>query len=487
MNAGAPGPSAHADPGRPTLFALHSLGSSAREFDALRAELADEIDVVGLDLPGFGDLSDAEGTAAGTDVDAMARSVVERIATIAPARWMLLGHSMGGKIATVVAARTLRGEAPLFGLAGVVLVASSPPSPEPMDDARRAAMLNWAAEGRVSELHARSFVLADLADSDAADHDALPRPELDRATDDVHRASPEAWRAWLERGSREDWSVAVSGSDLATPSPVPALILAGVADGDLDADAQRRLTAPHFARAEVREIADAAHLIPIEQPAALAAEVRRFWRERAGLGPTVPSDFGRVLASARTTSRTRAALAARALADDPDYAPNVLDTEQLDRLRLLADHLVPQPGPAIDLAARVDAQLATGVGDGWRPADAPSDPEAYRRGLDALADWARIPDADARGEALDRLGEGDLEPWLEDAAVDLTRQWLAHPATMALIGFDGVATGGDTERQSGFAELRADRAESWEPLPDPAARPPGITNGAGRSTTEGEA
>ncbi|WP_181408264.1 alpha/beta hydrolase [Schumannella sp. 10F1B-5-1] len=463
--------------GRPVLFALHSLGSSAREFDRVRELLADEVDVVALDLPGFGDLADRTGTASGTDVDAMARSVVARIAEIAPARWMLLGHSMGGKVATVVASRVLDGSAPLFGLAGVVLVAASPLSPEPMDEARRTTMIGWAEQGGIGDLHARTFILGDLADTDSLDPG-----RLEATVADVRRTNPEAWRAWLERGSQEDWSERISGL------PVPALILAGAEDGDLDLDAQRRLTAPAFANPELAEIDRVAHLIPAERPEALAGAVRRFWRERAGLGRAVPRDFARVLASDRTSARTRAVLAERALADDPDYAPVVLDRDQLDRLRLLADHLVPQTGPAIDLAARVDAQLATGVGDGWRPADAPPDAEAYRRALDALAEWARIPDADARGEALDRLGSGELASWLEDVAVDLARQWLAHPATMAEVGFDGIANGGDGERQQGFVELRAGRLESWEPLtPSTAARPESGAGAGPAADTDAEA
>jgi hypothetical protein len=54
--------------------------------------------------------------------------------------------------------------------------------------------------------------------------------------------------------------------------------------------------------------------------------------------------------------------------------------------------------------------------------------------------------------------------WFEDARTDLVRQWLAHPATMARIGFDGFANGGDGARKQGFERLAAGEREAWEPV-----------------------
>jgi hypothetical protein len=189
-------------------------------------------------------------------------------------------------------------------------------------------------------------------------------------------------------------------------------------------------------------------------------------------GPAVPASWARLLASDRVDPAVRRVLARRALSDDPAYAPQVVDRGRLALLRELADVLVPQDGPAIDLAARVDAQYARGEGDGWRFADLPPDPEALRRGLQTLHPlW---PDTSAqreelvativRGEA-DTAGPFDareLAAWLEDVRVDLVRQWLAHPASMAAVGYDGFATGGTVLPLRGFA-APASRREPWEP------------------------
>ena len=234
------------------LFFLHALGASARSWDGvvarLKAEAGDRIDCVALDLPGFGDAAAMGHRSIAETLDWFAG----KVARYDDAPWLIVGHSMGGKIATLTAA-----QAPA-GLVGVVLVAASPPAPEPMDEARRAEMLEWFEHGAASEQQAEKFVSANTAHP-------LPQPLAEQAIADVRRSAPAAWRGWLEEGAREDWTERAGVID------TPALIVAGAEDGDLGEDAQRRLNVPHYAHARVELVADAAHLIPYEQPEALAA------------------------------------------------------------------------------------------------------------------------------------------------------------------------------------------------------------------------
>ena len=456
---------------RPTLFCLHALGSSAREFDALSSAVSDVFDVVAVDLAGFG----GSPIDVGVTVDDMVRDVENVIAQARSNRWMLVGHSMGGKVASLVAARSLAGDARLFGLAGVVLLAASPPSPEPMEDDRRSTMLAWAARGRLGDAAAREFVDANVGAP-------LTSPDDVSAIGDVLRTSREAWIAWLARGSREDHSAEVGTLD------IPAVLVAGGADGDLNEEAQRRLNAPHYPRARIVSLAGAGHLLPWERPAEVARLILDLWHDEAGTSPEVPGDFALTLASARTSAKTRGILARRAVADDPAYAPRLLNARQLSTLRILADLVVPQIGPAIDLAARVDAQLAAGSGDGWRNDLLPIDSEAYRLALDGLVDIGDLPEAEQKAR-LTAIVAGDFVPdagtlsgpqvtaWFEDARVDLVRQWLAHPATMSRVGYDGVSNGGDglgrpglgrtghgdATRIEGFHLLLPSEREGWEP------------------------
>ena len=449
--------------GRPVLFLCHALGGSRRAWDGVVAALGEAYDCIAIDLPGFGQ------AAAATDVTVA--GAVEHVAAIvrgrgAP-RWLLVGHSMGAKIASILAARTLAGEPGLFGLAGVVLLAGSPPSPEPMDEQRRDEMIDWAADGALDDRAARAFVDANVGAPLATQDDRI-------AIDDLQRASREGWLAWLERGSREDWSAEVGTLDM------PALIVAGGADGDLGEDGQRATNAEVYPRARFVVEQGAGHLLPLERPQAVAAAIDRFWREDAGIGPATPSAYARVIASDRVSRRMRAALAVRALADDPTYSPRTLSLAQLKTLRALADRVVPQTPPAIDLAARVDAQLAADAGDGWRFAELPVDAIAYAQALNGLGDFAALSsdaqdarltavaagtfEPDPGGPDIEVLSKEQMKPWFEDARSDLVRQWLAHPATMARIGFDGFANGGDGPRKQGFQRLAAGEHESWEPM-----------------------
>ncbi|KTR88185.1 hypothetical protein NS220_16480 [Microbacterium testaceum] len=437
-----------------TLFLLHALGASAGSFDRVAGLLDGRVRVEGIDLPGFGSLADARDTSLEATVD----HVIDHLARHARGRWMLGGHSMGGKIAGLVASRVLRGEAPLVGLAGMVLMAPSPPRPEPMDEERRERMLSWVADGAISDQDAETFLAQNTAEPlDAAAHaDAVA---------DLRRTSPGAWRAWLETGSRVDASAEVGTLDL------PVLVLAGTDDGDLGAAAQPGLLASVYPRARFVSLEDTGHLIPLERAPEASEAIARFAADEVLLGPVVPGDWAALIAGDRVDARVRGILNLRAIPDDRGYAPRVLDLAQLTLLREIADLVVPQDGPAIDIAARVDAQLARGEGDGWRNADLPPDPEAYRAGLDTLAAiWPTDPTSreDVLRAAIEGTTDAEgpfdaarLKLWLEDARNDLVRQWLAHPASMARLGYDGFATGGSPMR--GYVELRLGRREDWEP------------------------
>lgn len=240
---------------RPLIVLLHALGGNAASWNEVIARL-DGFECLAIDLPGFGAAADDSRVT----VEQMANVVTNAIQAHAPSSWLMVGHSMGGKIATVVAAHAEHGREPA-GLVGVVLLAASPPSPEPMDEDRRDEMISWVAKGSIDDDHARQFVTENSAKT-------LPPSLFDGAVAAVRSANPDAWRAWLVRGSREDWSRDVG--HLA----VPAVIAAGSEDGDLAAPAQRRLNVPHYKNATVSVIAGAAHLLPLEAPEKVAALIR---------------------------------------------------------------------------------------------------------------------------------------------------------------------------------------------------------------------
>ncbi|TQU93920.1 alpha/beta hydrolase, partial [Xanthomonas perforans] len=103
---------------KPTLFFLHALGASRQEWSHVIAQLGSRFDCIALDIPGFGDAPALDHFDTNALVDWFSAEVIRR----QPACWFAVGHSMGGKIATLTAARARDGVAGLAGLAGVVLV-----------------------------------------------------------------------------------------------------------------------------------------------------------------------------------------------------------------------------------------------------------------------------------------------------------------------------------------------------------------------------
>ncbi|MFC7665240.1 alpha/beta fold hydrolase [Methylorubrum suomiense] len=239
-----------------TLFCLHFLGGSARTWTPLAEALAGTMRVVPLDLPGFGDARE-EG---GYSVDAMADRIAAAIAAQS-GPYRLAGHSMGAKVALILARRAEDGDPNLAGLSGLVLVSGSPPSPEPIPDDRRSQMLSWIdADPETRAREARTFVRANVGGSLPSDFENL-------ATDDVLRAAPAAWKAWLNAGADEDLCRRVG------VLRTPALVFAGSEDADLGPDAQAALTLPHLAHGHLVTVDGVGHLLPLEQPDALARAI----------------------------------------------------------------------------------------------------------------------------------------------------------------------------------------------------------------------
>ncbi|RTL16586.1 MAG: alpha/beta hydrolase [Sphingomonadaceae bacterium] len=436
------------------MFFLHALGASAREWDGVIADLGKHYECVPLNLPGFGGSADSE-----CDVAGLIDWFGGEVARYQPQSWAVIGHSMGGKIATLAAARGRDGDVRFSGLAAVVLLAASPPAPEPMEEDRRRQMIDWFADGAIDADDAAQFV-----DDNSAER--LPEPLRARAIADVRRSGRKAWTGWLERGSREDWREA------AGQIVVPALIMAGGEDGDLGEDAQRRFNLPHYPAGRIRVIDGAAHLLPYEQPEAVAEAIAD--HVSAAFARALPPAVIALLASDRVSTRTRAVLTARHAAPGPI---TLLSERQAATLAALIETVLPGAGDPGELARRIDAMLAAGQCDGWRCAELPADATCWPAALDTLDAMAGgFADADPAGrerclsslavgeaaEAGGTLSPHQMQLWFAEARGEIARQWMALPATMARIGYDGFAIGGDGPSKQGYVRAAADTLEPWQ-------------------------
>ena len=237
--------------GELALVFLHYYGGSSRTWDAVAKRLADRYRIIATDHRGWGQ-SDAPGEGYGiADLAADAEGV---IAALGLRRFILVGHSMGGKVAQLMASRRPH------GLEGLILVAPSPPSPMLLSDEQR-AMLVGAYQSRESVEFVLDHVLT-----------AQPLSAAMRAQviEDSLRAAPQAKRAWPNVAMAEDITADVAAID------VPTLVISGEHDQvDRVATLQAELL-PRLPHAVLHILPGVGHLSPLESPEAVAQQITSF-------------------------------------------------------------------------------------------------------------------------------------------------------------------------------------------------------------------
>ena len=234
-----------------TLVFLHYYGGSARTWDAVASELQDRYRIVATDHRGWGESDAPADGYCIADLAADAEGVIEALGL---QRYVLVGHSMGGKVAQLMASRRPR------GLEGLVLIAPSPPSPMLLSDEQRAT-LTGAYRSRESVEFVIDHVLT------AKPLDAARREQV---IEDSLKGAPQAKAAWPDVAMREDITAAVASID------VPTIVVSGERDEvDRVATLQAELL-PRIAHAAMHILPGTGHLSPLEAPAEVARMIARF-------------------------------------------------------------------------------------------------------------------------------------------------------------------------------------------------------------------
>ncbi|CCH00906.1 alpha/beta hydrolase fold protein [Fibrella aestuarina BUZ 2] len=241
------------------LVFLHYFGGSAASWQYVIDQLTPDLASYALDLPGFGA---APALSAHQTVDDVADAVARQIdGWVGQEPFVLVGHSMGGKIALALAAGSAQRPA-LAGLQGLVLLAPSPPSPEPIPDETRREMLARPDQTPDERQQTAEKTATTIT------HQAISPTMRQQIIADNLRASTEAWVAWAAVGSREDIT---SRMDRIA---VPVAILAGDQDEALPASVQPEQVVPWLPQTTLRVVSGVGHLLPYEAPGVVAASIR---------------------------------------------------------------------------------------------------------------------------------------------------------------------------------------------------------------------
>lgn len=463
----------------PLVLSIHWLSGSSRSWEEVCEGVSSHgMRCVAVDLPGFGDAIEADDFS----ISAMTCALIETIRSLrkndAGNPWFLVGHSMGGKLATIVARAAEDGAEGLEHLRGMVLLSPSPPGPEPMKESKRSETMQ--AFGKKDLDAAKHRVRAEKFVDDNTGKLPLMDAVRARTIEDVLRMNPDALTAWLNTGSREDWSAHVGF--LTTP----ALLLAGTEEEALGPEAQKLLTLPHLQSATAVSLEGGGHLAPLERPAEVVDRMLEFFQGlgvKSGLNDSMLGvKFQVLIDSNRTSSQTRRVLTDR-MKDTPVQDGGLLPEERRT-LRAVTARVIPDA--SFDLSARIEEELMQGSGDGWRFAALPEDVEAWKRGLFSLDAAAKrefgVPlialDTERQDRLLKRAREGDLgagvlaavhlgdsagafdasqmRDWFEDVRGALVRIYVSDPRTMERIGFTGFAD------EDGFTQIRLAEREEFE-------------------------
>jgi pimeloyl-ACP methyl ester carboxylesterase len=238
--------------GELALVFLHYWGGSSRTWSQVIPYLEDQFRCIAYDHRGWGE--SAPSNSSSYRIADLADDAAALIRTLGFKRYVLIGHSMGGKTAQLLASKRPS------GLEALILVAPSPPVPMAVPEAQRKQMIEaYGSHAGIEPLIEHVLTAVPLSED-----------VREMIIEDTLKGAPAAKRAWPEAGMIEDISDAVANIN------VPTLVLAGENDQVERVEVLERELIPRVPGSQLHIIRETGHLSPLEAPDKIAAEVRGF-------------------------------------------------------------------------------------------------------------------------------------------------------------------------------------------------------------------
>jgi pimeloyl-ACP methyl ester carboxylesterase len=249
----------------PTLFFLHFWGGSSNTFSSVINILSPYFPTVALSFRGWGISTGPEESGAYTvyefcsDVEAVIQNLDLKSV-------VLVGHSMGGKVAVAVAGRH---GLPAGHLKGLALLAPAPPGPLSLPNpSMREQQLHAFDNTENAEFVIRT-VLA------ASDNSTLTDELVKSIAEDMVRGNKWAKAAWPAYGMQEDIEELFDRVD------VPVLVVAGGSDIIEPPERMKTVIRDKLddrlnGKASLVVVEGSGHILPLEKPAEVAQAVREF-------------------------------------------------------------------------------------------------------------------------------------------------------------------------------------------------------------------
>lgn len=233
--------------GDKTFVFLHYFGGAALSWQWVAQQMPD-YHCVALNLPGFGGTSALQKPSLKHYADA----VVKELERLDISDYILVGHSMGGKIALQIAAMSDRPPQQ------VILIAPSPPTQEPMPAKEKKRLLQNHPSKDNAETTVKSATCQPLTEAQYA-----------VAIETHIEVDNTAWRWWLLEGMNH------SIADQMPNLQVPVTVLASQDDPIISYDTIQTEVINVIPQANLISIQGVGHLIPLEAPEWVATQVRQ--------------------------------------------------------------------------------------------------------------------------------------------------------------------------------------------------------------------
>ena len=238
----------------PTLIFLHFWGGSSRTFSQLTSHLSHHFRCIAVDLPGWGSSIGPQDPDAYT-IKQLATDVELLIPKLNVRDFILVGHSMGGKVTQLIAGRQQ-----LKGLRGLVLIAPAPPTPLELPKEMKEQQVAAYSTPQSAEFVTRNILSSSKLDVEI----------VDALVEDMIKGSEFAKAAWPAYGMAEDIL------DMAERIDVPVLVIAGELDRVETVERMRAEVLGNIREAKMVVLTGKGHLLPVEAPGEVSRHVEEF-------------------------------------------------------------------------------------------------------------------------------------------------------------------------------------------------------------------
>lgn len=231
-----------------TLIFIHYFGGNGGSWKWLSKKLPKKLDCVFLTLPGFDDTKPLEENS----IRSFSQWISDEIKARNIDRYILIGHSMGGKLALFTAFinhNCLPDK--------IILIAPSPPTTENKCTKEKKRMLNHPDR-------AEAFI-----NVENCSNKKLNKKRLNYAVESQLNVNSATWKWWTETGMNNDISWAIKNLK------IPTFVICSKNDPVISIDAIQDDLLPYLDKAKLITFGRSGHLIPLESPRKLAKVIKK--------------------------------------------------------------------------------------------------------------------------------------------------------------------------------------------------------------------